>query len=288
MKLSISNIAWDTPDDEKVYGLMKELGFTGLEIAPTRIFPDRPYEQIVKAREWKKDIYERYGFRIPSMQSIWYGRQEKLFGTEEEREILLSYTKKAVDFAEAVGCGNLVFGCPKNRMIPDEIYDRVKGIRSPGGSDDTADIEAAGKITDTAVRFFKEIGDYACEHHTVIAMEANPKIYNTNFINTTQEALELIGEVGSDGFKLNLDTGTMIENNESPDVIREKGNLINHVHISEPYLKPIGRRSLHRELINWLREIDYQGWVSIETGRNDGGLDKLHEMMGYLAEEIKV
>lgn len=54
-----------------------------------------------------------------SMQSIWYGRTEKLFGTEEERNLLLDYTKSAVDFAAAIGCKNLVFGCPKNRCIPE-------------------------------------------------------------------------------------------------------------------------------------------------------------------------
>ena len=38
------------------------------------------------------------------MQSIWFGRQERLFGSEEEREILIDYTKKAVDFAVAIQC----------------------------------------------------------------------------------------------------------------------------------------------------------------------------------------
>ena len=49
MKLSISNIAWSADQDEKVYGMMQQLGFTGLEIAPTRIFPEKPYEDLTKA-----------------------------------------------------------------------------------------------------------------------------------------------------------------------------------------------------------------------------------------------
>ena len=39
IQLSISNIAWDKADDEAVYTEMKAHGFTGLELAPTRIFP---------------------------------------------------------------------------------------------------------------------------------------------------------------------------------------------------------------------------------------------------------
>ena len=43
MNLSISNIAWDKENDEKVYKLMKENGFSGLEIAPTRVYITSKY-----------------------------------------------------------------------------------------------------------------------------------------------------------------------------------------------------------------------------------------------------
>ena len=65
-------------------------------------------------------------------------------------------------------------------------------------------------------------------------MEANPPIYNTNYINTTTEALALVKKIGSKGFLVNLDLGTMIENKEALNVIAEDINLINHVHISRP------------------------------------------------------
>ena len=137
MKLSISNIGWSEKDNFVVFQLMKKYKYSGLEIAPTRIFPVSPYDHLEEAAMWSKDLYQRYGFSIPSMQSIWYGRHERIFGTKEERQVLLDYTKKAIDFAHAVGCKNLVFGCPKNRVLPED----------------------AEKIT--AVPFFKELGDYA-------------------------------------------------------------------------------------------------------------------------------
>ena len=181
MKLSISNIGWTKENDLTVYEMMKNKGYEGLEIAPTRIFPEHPYDRIEEANEWAKELKAGNGFVIPSMQSIWYGRSEKLFGTDEERAALADYTKKAIDFAESIGCRNLVFGCPRNRNMPD-------------GADEN-----------TAVVFFREMGEYAAEHNTVIGMEANPPIYNTNYINDTKSALDLIEEVGSKGFKLNLD-----------------------------------------------------------------------------------
>lgn len=243
MKTAISNIAWSPEDDECVYEIMQEYGFRGLEIAPTRIFPENPYDNIVNAVEWAEKMKDKYGFAVPSMQSIWFGRQESVFGSDEDRSGLLAYTKKAIDFAAAIGCGNLVFGCPRNRNMPD-------------GADEQ-----------TAIDFFRKIGDYAAEKGTVIGMEANPPIYNTNYINTTAQALELIEKVGSEGFKLNLDVGTMIYNEESPEMLRGKVGLVNHVHISEPHLKPICERTFHRELLNILVEEDYKGYFSIEMSR---------------------
>ncbi|MDO4962153.1 MAG: sugar phosphate isomerase/epimerase family protein [Eubacteriales bacterium] len=259
MVLSISNIGWSAEQDSAVYSLMKQYGFSGLEIAPTRIFPEAPYDKNDKARNWAEGLKAEHGFVIPSMQSIWFGRQEKIFGSAEERTALLDYTKRAIDFAEVIGCRNLVFGCPRNRNVPD-------------GADEAK-----------AISFFKELGDYAAEHHTVIGMEANPPIYNTNYINDTVAALALIDAVDSAGFKLNLDVGTMIQNEEQVDELKGKVKLINHVHISEPGLKPIERRDLHTKLKDLLETEGYQGFVSIEMGKTEG-MGILNAAMLYVKE----
>jgi sugar phosphate isomerase/epimerase len=152
-----------------------------------------------------------------------------------------------------------VFGCPVNRAY-----------------DEGADLEGA-------VTFFKEIGDYACQCGTVIGMEANPTIYNTNYINDTISALQLISEVSSKGFKLNLDTGTIITNGESLDVLIGNVRLINHVHISEPHLAPIERRELHGELSRLLRAEDYEGFVSVEMGSGQS-IPEIENIMSYIEE----
>lgn len=255
--LSISNIGWDGENDKDVFHLMKCLGFTGLEIAPSKVFPTNPYEKLSDASNWQKKLFAQYGFVVSSMQSIWFGRAERLFGSEDERDILLSYTKRAIDFAETIKCKNIVFGCPKNRTMPSGSEEKV------------------------AVRFFREIGDYAYIHHTCIAMEANPPIYNTNYINTTSDALSLIEQVGSNGFLLNLDIGTMIENEESISLFKGKEHLINHVHVSEPGLKPIEERIIHYELAEMLRGIEYQRFISIEVSKQSD-VESLKKMMEYV------
>ena len=83
MKLAVSNIAWEAGDDAHIYSLMEELGFSGLEIAPTRIFPSAPYDDLPAARRWAQELMRTHGFTVPSMQSIWFGRGERLFGSAQ-------------------------------------------------------------------------------------------------------------------------------------------------------------------------------------------------------------
>lgn len=257
MKFSISNIAWENSYDDYMYGVLNKYGFTGIEIAPTRIFPTVPYDRVEEAVLWHKKIMKEYQLCVSSMQSIWYGKNEKMFSNPEERKILLEYTKKAIAFAEAIECNNIVFGCPRNRVI--------------------------SKMSDydIAIDFFKEIGDYAQEHNTVVAMEANPVIYNTNFINTTKEALELIKAVRSNGFRLNLDLGTMLENHEDIKVLEESVQFINHVHISEPGLRQIEQRSLHKDILSYLEEAKYEKFVSIEMGKTEE-ISDVEKCMDYI------
>lgn len=258
MKLSISNIAWSAENDAEMYQFLKESGFQGLEIAPTRIFPEAPYDKLSEAKEWAGELKEKYGLEVPSMQSIWYGHQEKIFGTKEERKVLIDYTKKAIDFAEVIGCKNLVFGNPKNR--------------------DTDDVP--GNYP-TAIDFFREIGDYALEHNTTIAIEANPVIYNTHFLNTTEQAVEMSYKSGSEGVKVNVDLGTIIYNEESLDYIKQVPEFINHVHISEPGLILIEKRELHVNLFELLNEMRYERYVSVEMG-NKGDLKAVKGIVKYI------
>lgn len=259
MKLAMSNIAWAAEQDQAAFQILRENMFVGLEIAPTRVFPSHPYDCLKEARQWSQTLYEEEGLVIPSMQSIWYGRTEKIFGSKPERERLSGYTKKAIRFAEQIGCRNLVFGCPRNRTIPEN-----------GDSE-------------TAVPFFQELAGYAKEHHTVIAMEANPPIYHTNYINTTMGAIELIEKVHSEAFRLNLDFGTMVENRELVGILKGKVSFISHVHISEPGLGVVKAHREHLELSKRLQEEGYEGFVSVEMSRQEG-LEEIRQVCAYIRE----
>lgn len=262
MKLAISNLAWEEEESQKVYELMQTLGFKGLEIAPSKLFGADPYAQTQHLKRFKNYLLKEYGIAICSMQSIWYGRNEQLFRSGQERRELLDYTRWAIDFAETAGCGNLVFGCPKNRILYSE-----------------SDMQSAAG-------FFRELGEYAAEHNTVLALEANPEIYGTNFINRTEEAFAFVKKVNSRGFKVNYDFGTAIYNKEGTELLRHDDNIrwVNHVHISEPYLAEVAPGEKHEELLRVLSEEKYEGYISIEMKQQTA--EKVKECMKNLAKVL--
>ena len=101
-QLAISNIAWHKEDDEAVYTAMQQAGFTGLEIAPTLIFPEMPYENLTSALLFGGYLKNQWGFSVPSMQSIWYGQTGNIFNPADA-EHLLDYTAEAFQFAHSLG-----------------------------------------------------------------------------------------------------------------------------------------------------------------------------------------
>ena len=242
MRFAISNIAWSAEEDRRVLRALPEHGCQALEIAPTRILPETPYKRLPEAAAFAKELLRETGMPICSMQSIWYRRSERIFGSPEEAAALIDYTKEAILFAEAVGCPNLVFGSPKNRIIPE------------------------GKTRGDAADFFRTIGDFAAEHGAAIALEAVPVSYGTNFLNRTEDVYDFVRMVDSKGLRMNLDFGTMLTNGEDVSDIARYIPWVNHVHISEPRLAPIRDREAHRDWLRLLGETGYKGFVSIEMG----------------------
>ncbi len=237
MKLAVSNIGFLENDAAAVFDVMQNCGFTGLEIAPSKFIGENPYAKNAAAAQKSAALRQKYGFSIVSMQSIWFGQTGNIFMPQDTAR-LAAYTRRAVDFAAAVGCKSLVFGCPKNRFIP-------------------ADKKAAD-----ALSFFAEICAYAAQHGVCIALEANPAVYGTNFANTSTEAFDFARLVP--GLKVNYDVGTLLTNGETLEVLSENLDAVSHIHISEPSLAPIERHAVHRELAQLLQRKKYTGFVSIE------------------------
>ncbi len=104
MKLSISNIGWQPEDDRHVYDLMMRYGYSGLEIAPTRIFPEAPYFACAEYEKKRKD----YVLLIPIINE----------GNRIIRELERACRHKVPDYADLVICdGGSTDGCTEESAL---------------------------------------------------------------------------------------------------------------------------------------------------------------------------
>ena len=246
-----SAIAWLPDEAGAAASLLRAEGATGIEAAPGLF--DRPLAEATprQAREVRA-FWEGEGLPVRAMQALLFGRPElRLFGTEAERAALADYLRLVIRVAGELGAGPLVFGSPKNRARGE------------------MDFAAA---FDVAERFFRQIAKDADAAGCVLCIEANAPGYGCDFITTHEEAARLVKAVATPGFGLQIDTGVMRMNEESPAALAALLNDADirpsHVHISEPYLAPVDAATqFHRELAAMLQYRGYPGSVSVEMKR---------------------
>ena len=244
MKLAMSAIAWEPPDDHAAARILSDHGFSGVELAPTKIFarPDAATEAEIAAC---RSAWEKRGLRIVAMQALLFGRPDlTVFG--DRREATLAYLSDVVRLGGGLGAGALVFGSPRNR---------ARGSLS------------ISQAWPRAVEFFGRLGAVAAEAGTCLCIEPNPPRYGADFIVDSKEALRLVEEVASPGFGLHLDAAcAQLAGEDFPARIRASAPVLRHVHISEPYLAPVhaGGTIDLSAIAAALRDVSYGGYVSIE------------------------
>ncbi len=247
MKLSISNIAWDIPIDAFIYPLLPKYGYRWVEIAPKKYISDIRNPDI-KEIETLNHLLKKYNLSIPAFQALLFWENNlSLFASDYSRKSLEEYMRCVIDLAEKLDTKVLVFGSPKNRIVPLDM-----------------NIEEAWTI---AKDFFSNIWGYAHDHGVIIGLEANPPAYGGNFITNTYEAAHLVEEVANPWFRLHIDAGTLIFQEENLGEIFEKyQNIICHYHVSQPSLMHFGDsiHEKHEAFARVLREKKYKWWVSIE------------------------
>jgi sugar phosphate isomerase/epimerase len=246
MRLAVSNIAWPREQDAAVADVLRELGVTAIEVAPTKVWP-----QPLDATDAEIDAYRRFwndrGFEIVAAQALLFGRPElTIFDSPATRAKTLDYLGGIVKLCARLGAGALVFGSPKNRRVGN-------------GSPHQARLVAA--------EFFTNLGAIAATAGTAVVMEANPPEYGADFVTRAAEAVELVKAVNHLGFRLHLDTGCMTLANDPIGATFDAGfPLTGHFHVSEPNLDPPGTsgRVDHPAFAAELKRRGYSHWMSLE------------------------
>ena len=259
MKLAMSAIAWEPPDDDEAARILRDLGFAGVELAPTKIFarPDAATDAEIATCQ---KAWESRGLPIVALQALLFGRPDlTMFGAT--RDATLDYLSRIIRLGARLGAGALVFGSPRNRA---------------------RESLSMSQAWPRAVDFFARLGVVAAEAGTCLCIEPNPPRYGADFIVDSKEALRLVEEVASPGFGLHLDAAcAQLAGEDFPARIRASARVLRHVHLSEPDLAPVraGGSVDLSAIAAALQDISYAGYVSVEM--KPAGLDAVRAAASF-------
>src|SRR5262245_59691835 len=165
---------------------------------------------------------------------------------EGVRKATAAYLVELARAAADLGGDILVFGSPMQRRIPE------------GKTRE----QAAEYAVDTYRRAAKGIGD----HGVKLCVEPlSPP--EADFINTAAEGMEIILRVDHPCFRLHLDVKAMsTEADPAPALIRRHAAEMYHFHANDPNKRGPGfGKTDFVPIFQALRDISYQGWVSVEV-----------------------
>ena len=246
MRLAISNIAWASEEEALVADALQGLAVQYVEIAPTKVFPD-PMATSTTERQRYLQFWADRGISVVAFQSLLYGRPDlSIFGDVAMRAKTIEVLSRFIELAGMLGAQRLVFGSPKNRIVPETM--------------------SATEANALAVDTFSTLGVVAANSGTCFCIEPNPRAYGCNFVTTASEGLDLVRQVAHPGFRLHLDAaGMTLAGDTVGDAVRAAGAELRHFHASAPHLGQLEDAEVdHASAAGALRGIGYDGYVSIE------------------------
>ncbi|WP_181243286.1 sugar phosphate isomerase/epimerase family protein [Glaciihabitans tibetensis] len=242
----MSNIAWSPEEETEVADLLRELDVHQVEIAPTKVFPD-PTEVSGAALDGYIDFWRDRNVSIVAFQSMLFGRPDlQVFDSGDLRRETFQRLASFVNLAGRMGVRALVFGSPKNRVVPGSM--------------------SSHQAMDIAVPFFRDLGRVAEDAGTIFCIEPNPAVYGCNFVNTAAEGFALVSMVDTPGFRLHLDAaGMTLAGDNLTDAISSSASMLTHFHVSAPQLGELEEQVVDHSLAAAaLTDTGYTGTLSIE------------------------
>lgn len=243
MKFGINTYLFSSPfTNESVswFPKFKEWGFDFVEIAvedPANIDP-----------EFVRKALDDNELECRSVCAA-TGPGRDLRGNRKEQMTSLDYVQTLIDIAPILG----------SSLVAGPIYSAV-------GRANLVPEEKKQRQWNTVVKNLRILTSYAEERHVKLAIEPLNR-YETDFINTCDQALRLIQDVGSDALMVHLDSFHMnLEEKDPALAIHKAGDKLALLHASGS-----DRGTPGGDQINWdrifaaLDHINYQGDIVIES-----------------------
>lgn len=246
VKFAICNEVFGDWEFARVCRAVKAIGYDGLELAPFTLAPVITALPADRRAELRATADE-HGLQIVGLHWL-LAKTTGFHLTSPEREVRRRTTAYLVALAQAchdLGGSLMVFGSPAQRS------------RLPGVSREQA--------MDAAVETFRGTLGALDDLGVSICMEPLT-CDETDFVNTCDEALELVERLAHPRFVLHLDVKAMAsERVPMPDLIRRHGAAAGHFHANDPNRRGPGMGDVDfAPLVAALRESGYNRWVSVE------------------------
>lgn len=182
-----------------------------------------------------------------------FGPDRDLRGDARQQQTSLDYIKSLLDVMAEVGTPTLV----------GPLYSAV-------GRAETTDEEEYKRQWETVVKHLRTLAEYAHQRKIKLAIEPLNR-YETDFINTCSQAMDMVTDVNHPAMRVHLDTYHMnIEEKDSAKAILEAGDKLGHLHACG-----CDRGTPGNDHISWstiipaLKKINYDGSVVIESFTTD-------------------
>lgn len=244
MTFGVSSWLWEsglsTEGLREMAPRVREMGFELLEIPidePDQMDYDR-----------SRRILEDEGLDVTVCAAVGPGR-DLIHEDEDVVENGMAYVRSCVDVAEALGSPHVV----------GPLYSAVGRCWSQTAEERERDLQALeGRLGSLA--------DYAAERDVVLCVETLNR-FETSFITTTEQAIELVDRVDHPACQVILDLFHLgIEEASMGGAIRAAGDRLRHMHVSENYRGTPGTGQFAwNEIAEAVRDVNFDGPMVIET-----------------------
>ena len=247
MRFGINTFLFSSPfsnDSVKYFSRYKEWGFDTVEI----VIEDASHLDPV----FVKAELDRHGLACTTVCAAMPPHYD-MRGTKQQQDAAHVYLRSLIDVMP-------VFGA---KILAGPLYSTV------GRADAVSETDYREQWK-TVTGNLRRVADYAGEKGGRIAIEPLNR-FETDFINTVDQCLELIADTGSEAMCIHYDTFHMnIEEKDQGDAIRRAGKHLGHFHACG-----CDRGTPGGDHINWqgiksaLADIGYNEEVSIESFTQD-------------------
>jgi len=174
----------------------------------------------------------------------------KIVGPQVDEARVLGYVDTVMRRAKEAGIELIVLGSGEARKLPEGV--------SPA------------QAKPQFIALCRKMAEVAARYGRIIAME-NLNSTETNFINTLEEANEVVNAIHHPNFKLTADIYHMLKENESAAAIEKAGSNLVHCHIAEREKRaaPGVAKQDFRPYFAALHKIGFHGRIMVECRWDD-------------------